>query len=148
MQNEYPQSNSPTRRWLWQFGLGIGATLLVVSFATSQVPENSAQNRLEVTMPPLEGVVAGTAFPGAGKSGPVIQTAVSNEMIGFSHMDSSGTQIITLVHTGKSWMTVYHIHSGVIRLVSSRPIDADFSLQLNATAPLPEDIRMLGSQGK
>ncbi|MGB1814680.1 MAG: hypothetical protein ACPHJ3_04940, partial [Rubripirellula sp.] len=62
--------------------------------------------------------------------------------IGFSHSDSSGTQTITLVHTGKAWMAVYHIdRSGKIRLVSSRPIDADFSLQLNATSPLPDEIR-------
>jgi hypothetical protein len=66
-------------------------------------------------------------------------------MIGFSHSDGSGTQTITIVHTGKSWMAVYHIdRSGTIRLVSSRPIDADFSLQLNATSPLPEEIRQLG----
>ena len=63
-------------------------------------------------------------------------------MIGFSHSDNSGTQTITLVHTGKAWMAVYHIdRSGKVRLVSSRPIDADFSLQLNATSPLPEEIR-------
>jgi hypothetical protein len=66
-------------------------------------------------------------------------------MIGFSHYDASGTQTITLVHAGKSWMAVYHIdRSGTIRLVSSRPIDADFSLQLNATSPLPEEIREIG----
>lgn len=68
----------------------------------------------------------------------------AGDMIGFSHSDGSGTQTITVVHTGKSWMAVYHIdRSGTIRLVSSRPIDADFSLQLNATSPLPEEIRQL-----
>jgi hypothetical protein len=42
-------------------------------------------------------------------------------------------------------MAVYHIdRSGTIRLVSSRPIDADFSLQLNATSPLPDEIRQFG----
>ena len=84
--------------------------------------------------PPLQ------AFPiassGAGAAG---------DMIGFSHSDGSGTQTITLVHAEKSWMAVYHVdRSGKIRLVSSRPIDADFSLQLNATSPLPEEIRETG----
>ena len=72
----------------------------------------------------------------------VARVGASGDMIGFSHSDSSGTQTITLVHTGKAWMAVYHIdRSGKIRLVSSRPIDADFSLQLNATSPLPDEIR-------
>ena len=70
--------------------------------------------------------------------------SAAGDMIGFSHSDGSGTQTITIVHTSKSWMAVYHIDkSGAIRLVSSRPIDADFSLQLNATSPLPEEIRQL-----
>ena len=73
------------------------------------------------------------------------RVGAAGDMIGFSHSDGSGTQTITVVHAGKSWMAVYHIdRSGTIRLVSSRPIDADFSLQLNATSPLPEEIRQLG----
>ena len=73
------------------------------------------------------------------------RVGAANDMIGFSHSDASGTQTITLVHTGKSWIAVYHIdRSGKIHLVSSRPIDADFSLQLNATSPLPEEIREIG----
>jgi hypothetical protein len=78
-----------------------------------------------------------------GDAGPRVGAA--GAMIGFSHSDGSGTQTITIVHTEKSWMAVYHIdRSGKIRLVSSRPIDADFSLQLNATSPLPEEIREIG----
>ena len=72
------------------------------------------------------------------------QVGAAGDMIGFSHSDGSGTQTITVIHAGKSWMAVYHIdRSGKIRLVSSRPIDADFSLQLNATAPLPDEIRKM-----
>jgi hypothetical protein len=86
------------------------------------------------------GVVA--AIP-RGDAGPRVGAA--GAMIGFSHSDGSGTQTITIVHAEKSWMAVYHIdRSGKIRLVSSRPIDADFSLQLNATSPLPEEIREIG----
>lgn len=76
------------------------------------------------------------------------QVGAAGDMIGFSHSDGSGSQTITLIDTGKSWMAVYHIdRSGTIRLVSSRPIDADFSLQLNATSPLPEEIRQM-NKGK
>ncbi len=78
---------------------------------------------------------------------PTAQMGAAGDMIGFSHDDGVGTQTITLVDTKKSWMAVYHIdRSGKIRLVSSRPIDADFSLQLNATSPLPEEIRRFGKR--
>ncbi|WP_146522142.1 hypothetical protein [Stieleria varia] len=77
------------------------------------------------------------------------EVGAAGQMIGFSHSDGSGTQTITLVHTGKSWMAVYHIdRSGQIRLVSSRPIDDDFSLLLNATSPTPSEIRGMNSVGK
>ena len=95
----------------------------------------------------LPGAPAGAVMPGPGfpTSGRAVQLGAAGDMIGFSHADASGTQTITLVHTGKSWMAVYHIdRSGAVRLVSSRPLDADFSLQLNATSPLPDEIRKMG----
>lgn len=77
------------------------------------------------------------------------QVGAAGELIGFNGFDGSGSQTITLVHTGKMQIAVYHIdRSGQIRLVSSRPIDADFSLSLNVTAPLPGQIRLLGGQVK
>ncbi len=70
--------------------------------------------------------------------------AGSAGLIGFSHVDSEGTQVITIVDAEKRWMAVYHVNSeGMIRLASSREIAADFTLQLNATAPLPDQIRRL-----
>ena len=85
--------------------------------------------------------------PNATESGP--QTGSAGQLIGFSGFDGSGSQTITLVHAGKMQIAVYHIdRSGQIRLVSSRPIDADFSLSLNVTAPLPGQIRLLGGQVK
>ncbi len=82
---------------------------------------------------------------GASKNGGAApNVGAAGDIIGFSHSDGAGTQRITLVNTSKSWMAVYHIdRSGKIRLASSRPIDADFTLQLNATAPLPEEIRRM-----
>ncbi len=105
--------------------------------ASQQVPPPpSFQYSPDQVSAAVLGVPEAPDFPKVGASG---------DMIGFSHSDSSGTQIITLVHTRKSWMAVYHIdRSGTLRLVSSRPIDADFSLQLNATSPLPEEIRQVG----
>ncbi|MCA9139290.1 MAG: hypothetical protein KDB00_21095 [Planctomycetales bacterium] len=79
----------------------------------------------------------------------VPQVGSAGELIGFNGFDGSGSQTITLVHTGKMQIAVYHIdRSGQIHLVSSRPIDADFSLSLNVTAPLPGQIRLLGGQVK
>jgi len=121
-------------------GLAFGLVGAIAMIAESQSPEGvgrgdqSAQLTSPATRP--SGVPTAAEFPKVGASG---------DMIGFSHSDSSGTQTITLVHTKKSWMAVYHIDkSGKLRLVSSRPIDADFSLQLNATSPLPDQIRQFG----
>ena len=127
-----------------RIGLTLALVGAIAAIGESQSPkgaverENQAPSPLPQVQVPAAalGVPAAPDFPKVGASG---------DMIGFSHSDSSGTQTITLVHTRKSWMAVYHIdRSGTLRLVSSRPIDADFSLQLNATSPLPEEIRQVG----
>lgn len=70
--------------------------------------------------------------------------AAAGDMIGFSRELAGGSQAITLINASRRWMAVYHVdQAGQIRLVSSRPLDADFSFQFNATAPLPEQIRRL-----
>lgn len=70
--------------------------------------------------------------------------AAANDMIGFTRELASGNQAITLINASRKWMAVYHVdQAGQIHLVSSRPLDADFSFQFNATAPLPEEIRKL-----
>ncbi len=123
--------------------------LFVGSMATSQTPIEAVPGSPIAAETPFPAVLPGGLQSGAGRTGSTVQLAVSADMIGFSHVDGSGTQIITLVHTGKSWMAVYHVdRTGVIRLVSSRPIDADFSLQLNATSPLPDEIRSLGGKSR
>lgn len=96
-----------------------------------------------------QGLGVGGPAPGDVSGAEVSRVASAGEVIGFSHVDGSGSQRITLVNTGKSWMAVYHIdRAGAIRLVSSRPIDADFSLQLNATSPLPEEIRQMAGPSR
>ena len=117
--------------------LGALALLIgVTSVGTSQPPPSPGDAHA-----PALGAMA------ALESTEVSKVGAAGDMIGFSHSDGSGTQTITVIHTGKSWMAVYHIDkSGTIRLVSSRPIDADFSLQLNATSPLPDEIRQLSGR--
>lgn len=95
--------------------------------------------------------ISGASFSGeVGERVTVVEArggrdvAGSGGLIGFSHVDSEGTQVITIVDAEKRWMAVYHVDSrGTIRLASSREIAADFTLQLNATAPLPDQIRRL-----
>ena len=119
-------------------GLALLAAGLAIVWATAAV----SQGPIPQSSHPMAGPAA--AFGQSAAAEAIAQVGSAGEMIGFSHTDGSGTQTITLVHTGKSWMAVYHIdRSGQIRLVSSRPVDADFSLQLNATSPLPEEIRRL-----
>ena len=119
--------------------------LLILVFAnaigTSQTPVDS-QSLPNV---PAQGGLPAISANGLPTAGPATLVGAAGEMIGFSHIDGSGTMTITLVHTGKSWMAVYHIdRTGKIRLVSSRAVDADFSLLLNATSPLPDEIRKMG----
>ncbi len=117
--------------------LGVAATV-----ATSQTPQGSGEDSANLGGGPRWSTTQAAAV---ARAQPTSQVGAAGDMIGFSHVDGTGTQTITLVNTGNSWMAVYHIdRSGKIRLVSSRPIDADFSLQLNATSPLPEDIRRIG----
>ena len=75
------------------------------------------------------------------------RVGVSGELIGFAGHTASGSQTITLVHAGKMQIAVYHIDgSGQIHLVSSRPIDDDFSITLNPPEPLPGQIRPMASR--
>ncbi|KAA5544469.1 hypothetical protein FYK55_09055 [Roseiconus nitratireducens] len=127
----------------WQaawMGLTIVFALVVGSLADQPSP---------VVSPGEVGPADGFPQIGASAGPNLLRVGSAGELIGFSGFDGSGSQTITLVHTGKMQMAVYHIdRSGQVRLVSSRPIDADFSLTLNATAPLPGEIRLLSGQVK
>ncbi len=107
-------------------------------FPTDALPLGQAsQGPVVVDGPPSgqEGRASGHAIPNLTTAG---------DMIGFSRDLGGGSQAITLIQASRRWMAVYHIDtSGQIRLVSSRPLDADFTIQFNVTAPLPEEIRRL-----
>ncbi|MGB7326438.1 MAG: hypothetical protein WBD31_16310 [Rubripirellula sp.] len=130
-------------------GVKLTSLIFAAALLLAAASASTGQNQVPGTDPaafvspqtPTEGDVQTFLSTASGMP----QMGVAGDMIGFSSSDGSGTQTITLVHTDKSWMAVYHIdRTGKIRLVSSRPIDADFSLQLNATSPLPEEIRQMG----
>jgi len=121
----------------------------VASSPTSPLPATAAPLQSSVPGLPQSGLPM--AFPAAapkfepGKGPATLINA--GDMIGFSRELGDGVQAITIINASRRWMAVYHIDtSGQIRLTSSRPLDADFTIQFNATAPLPEDIRRL--QGK
>ncbi len=101
---------------------------------TEPEPEGNRLQALGFRSEPMGGgmVPAGPSLASAG------------DMIGFSRELAGGSQSITLISASRKWMVVYHVdQAGLIRLVSSRPLDADFSFQFNATAPLPDEIRRL-----
>ncbi|MEM6978989.1 MAG: hypothetical protein AAF539_04920 [Planctomycetota bacterium] len=78
------------------------------------------------------------------QSRPGRDAAGSGDLIGFSHQNDSGTQVISLIHTRKLWLAVYHVDSsGAIKLISSREIGPDFTLHFNEQDPLPAEIRQL-----
>lgn len=89
----------------------------------------------------------GKGGPGAGTGPAMPNLMTAGDMIGFSRDVGEGVQAITIINASRRWMAVYHLdNEGRIRLMSSRPLDADFTIQFNATSPLPEEIRRL--QGK
>lgn len=135
-------------------GLGLVSALVVGGIADqpASVPlaaGDTAATEISASSPgPLGG---GVPMPGNQLGTDEIRPQVGSagELIGFNGFDGSGSQTITLVHAGKMQIAVYHIDRlGQIHLVSSRPIDADFSLSLNVTKPLPAEIRLLGGQTK
>ncbi|MEM9365666.1 MAG: hypothetical protein AAGD07_06685 [Planctomycetota bacterium] len=137
------------RRLRWRHFLGFVAMLAIAELAVGQFPTPSTpldpsgeqartaahQGIMNAQVPTPSGLI--DARPGRDVAG-------SGDLIGFSSISDGGQQTITLVNTRKLWMAVYHVNvEGSIQLVSSRPIDADFSLELNVTDPKPSAIRDL-----
>ncbi|MCM2371338.1 hypothetical protein [Aporhodopirellula aestuarii] len=132
---------------LLPLALGI---LIGAIWASGSSPSVTAQTPGYSSVPQQLGAVAPEFGEVAGSQVTVIESrdgrdvAGSGDLIGFSHVDDSGTQVITIVDAEKRWMAVYHVGSeGKIRLVSSREIAADFTLELNVTPPLADQIRRM-----
>lgn len=133
--------------------IGIGIVLMVAFWLIwptaslqGQAPAGPPESAIPWHGSDAAGSPAGNLIPSQPMpmfpAGPSL--AAAGDMIGFSREIAGGSQAITLINASRRWMAVYHIdQAGQIRLVSSRPLDADFSFQFNATAPLPEEIRRL-----
>ena len=91
--------------------LAVGASAAISQQPTVVAPtqSNVQQAGISATGNPTTGISAAN-FPNfgsqAGKTGPFDRAGAEGEMIGFTTSDGSGSQTITLVHTGKSWMAV------------------------------------------
>ncbi len=116
------------------------------------LPPDAAPRPVAAAQPtrPLAGigpVAFGSGGQGPAAGGGLAHLMTAGDMIGFSRDLGDGVQAITIINASQRWMAVYHIDSsGQIRLTSSRPLEADFTIQFNASSPLPEEIRRL--QGK
>ncbi|MGV3486142.1 MAG: hypothetical protein ACO1RT_17120 [Planctomycetaceae bacterium] len=126
---------------------GVGWVLISVVSLAWPASHLLGQAPPEAT-PPLSGAPLPAAAAAAAPPAPMFPAgpslAAAGDTIGFSREIAGGSQAITLINTSRRHMAVYHIdQAGQIHLVSSRPLDADFSFQFNATAPLPEEIRRL-----
>lgn len=120
------------RRPSLSIGSAVFLGLVLVSTCVFSVPAAEG--------PPESGLTV-TPIP-EGKNIPHLMTA--GDLIGFSRELGDGVQAITLINASQRWMAVYHIDSsGEIRLTGSRPLADDFTIQFNATSPLPEEIRRL-----
>jgi len=104
--------------------------------------DSAVRQGLDAVSPPPRGLSVPSQPVPMFPAGPSL--AAAGDMIGFSRELAGGSQAITLINASRRWMAVYHVdQAGQIRLVSSRPLEADFSFQFNATAPLPEEIQRL-----
>lgn len=127
--------------------VALGAGMVVVAM-TSDGPGGLAGASDPITptttAPPVGPLPQPVLLQGVSSAGQPPQLTTAGDMIGFSRELGDGVQAITLINASRRWMAVYHISAeGQIRLASSRPLDADFTLQFNATSPLPDEIRRL-----
>ncbi len=87
-------------------------------------------------------------IPESGSEDCVAQAGFAGDLISFKGISSSGNQLITVINASKQAICVYHVDESGIRLLSSRPIADDFTILFNATSPLPDEIRQLGSPAR
>lgn len=131
------------------FVLGALMALGINSLGRSQAPVDPASSAGRGIVGVVESVMdhpQALSHPSVGENprDPDHRVGSAGDFIGFSHTDGSGTHKITLFDTGKRHMAVYHVDGqGVIRLISSRDVSQDMSLELNATEPTAQRIRQM-----
>lgn len=136
-------------RMIWIAALGGLVLIFVVHSA------GIGQQPVELGAGPVSGIGANlgtTELPRQAAPAAALQRnlpqvtpmAVAEGMLGFASPDSGGGQVVTLVDARRGWMAVYAVDAqGEIRLLSSRPLQQDFSVQYNVTDPTPADIGRL-----
>lgn len=79
------------------------------------------------------------------RSPQVTASAAAEGMMAFASPDGDRGQLVTIIDAKRSWMAVYSVDAGGerIKLLSSRPLSQDFSVQYNVTEPTPVDIQRL-----
>lgn len=123
---------------------------LLQSGVTGQAPPETPANQDYGQAAPTA-AMANQGFPGGrvgmpptADDGTSETPQVSRDLMGFSRATADGGQRITLIHTSRSWMAVYHVDgTGKIRLESSRPLKQDFAVEFNAVDPRPEAMRQM-----
>lgn len=75
----------------------------------------------------------------------VTASAAAEGMMAFATNSPSGGQTVTVIDAQQRWMAVYSVDVGVgrIKLLSSRPLKQDLSIEFNAETPTPADIQKL-----
>ena len=119
-------------RMIWAAALGaVGLVFAVHTAGIGQSPQQAVRSD-------------GTPTGGMPSRPAVTPMAVAEGMLGFASSSAAGGQTVTLVDARRSWMAVYAVDDrGQIRLLSSRPLQEDFSVQFNVTDPTPAEIGRL-----
>ncbi len=119
--------------------VGIGCLVLVsllASASTGQSPtlDEPLPHGVDMSSAPIRQNSGGDSVVASGAEG----------MLAVASPNGSGGQMVTLIDTRKNCMAVYAVDGkGQIKLLSSRPISQDLSVQYNVTDPTPAAISRL-----
>lgn len=119
--------------------VGIGCLVLVsllASATTGQTPalDDSAPRGVDPSPAAIRQYSGSDSVVASGAEG----------MLAVASPNGAGGQMVTLVDTRKNCMAVYAVDAkGQIKLLSSRPISQDLSVQYNVTEPTPAAISRL-----
>jgi hypothetical protein len=122
-------------------GVLVVAGLVVFAVAQSAtIGQNPAPGQ-----PPANGQFDPAPPAGGLRPPQVTASAAAEGMMAFASPDGDRGQLVTIIDAKRSWMAVYSVDAGGerIKLLSSRPLSQDFSVQYNVTDPTPVDIQRL-----
>lgn len=102
---------------------------------TNPIPPNFGEEFVPEVAPPKQSAAAAQLTASASAEG----------MMAFASTSPGGGQVVTVVDAQQKWMAVYSVDvvGGRIKLLSSRPLRQDFSIEYNVAEPTPADIQKL-----